>query len=113
MGTQTINFAARGEFRNTADSPFRVSATGGASGNPVTFASTTLAECTTGGTNGSSVTLVAVGECTLLASQAGNAVYDAAIDVDRSFTVRVGVPPTIAFRNAPVTTFPEDRYEPI
>ena len=54
---------------------FTVSATGGASGNPVVFASTTTGVCTvTGGT----VTIVSAGTCGLTANQAGNASYSAA-----------------------------------
>jgi hypothetical protein len=49
---------------------FGVSATGGASGNPVIFASTTTGRCTV---SGSTVTTLAAGTCTLTANQAGNA----------------------------------------
>lgn len=82
-----------------------VSATGGASGNPVTFASTTASICTTGGTNGSTVTYVATGTCGITANQAGNTNYSAAQQV--SGTVATGVNPqaklnqTISFGAAP------------
>jgi hypothetical protein len=72
-----------------------VSATGGASGNPVTFASTTTAVCTTGGTNGSSVTGVATGSCIIAANQTGNARYNAAPQVTKSFNVTVGLALTV------------------
>ena len=50
---------------------------------PVSFASTTSTVCTVSGTT---VTLVAVGPCTIHATQAGNATYAAATPVNqRSF----------------------------
>ncbi|OGT13239.1 MAG: hypothetical protein A3F73_07820 [Gallionellales bacterium RIFCSPLOWO2_12_FULL_59_22] len=61
-----------------------VSATGGASGNPVTFSSTTTGVCTV---SGSTVTGVAAGTCTIAANQAGNANYAAAPQVTQSITV--------------------------
>lgn len=49
-----------------------VSATGGASGNPVVFSSLTPGVCTVSGTNGSIVTKNAAGVCTIAANQAGS-----------------------------------------
>lgn len=63
---------------------FTVSATGGASGNPVVFASTTPAVCTLAG---STVTTVAAGNCALTADQAGNANYSAAPQVPLAVTI--------------------------
>ena len=62
----------------TPSGTFTVSATGGASGNPVVFASTTAAVCTVAGTT---VTMVSAGNCALTANQAGNASYSAAPQV--------------------------------
>ena len=59
----------------TAGGTFTVSATGGASGNPVVFASTTPAICTVAG---GTVTMVSAGNCALTANQAGNANFSAA-----------------------------------
>ncbi|MCU1312099.1 MAG: hypothetical protein JWO20_3224 [Candidatus Angelobacter sp.] len=84
--TQTITFGALAN-KTYGDAPFTVSATGGASGNPVTFSSTTAPVCTTSGTNGSTVTIVSTGTCTIKASQAGNSSYNAATDVNQSFTI--------------------------
>ncbi|MEI6624299.1 MAG: hypothetical protein WCP28_20605, partial [Actinomycetes bacterium] len=83
---QAIAFA---QPPNTAisTSPVTLSATGGGSGNPVTFASTTPAVCTSGGANGASVTLVALGACTIDANQAGNGSYNPAPQVQRTFQV--------------------------
>ncbi len=63
---------------------FTVAATGGASGNPVTFGSQSSGVCSVSGTT---VSLVAAGTCTVRATQAGSTQYAAATPVDRSFTV--------------------------
>ena len=83
---QTITFSAP-VTKTYGDAPFVVSATGGASGNAVTFSSQTPLICTTSGTNGSTVTILAAGTCTIRASQLGNSNYNAANNVDQSFTV--------------------------
>jgi hypothetical protein len=83
--SQTITFGTlSNKFVNAAD--FTVSATGGDSGNPVTFTSLTTGKCSV---SGNTVHLVtgAVGTCTIQASQAGNANYNAAPDVQRSFQI--------------------------
>ncbi|WP_295581007.1 choice-of-anchor Q domain-containing protein [uncultured Lamprocystis sp.] len=79
-----------------------VTATGGNSGNPVTFTSLTPAVCTSSGTNGRTITGVAVGICTIAANQAGNANHNAAPPVTISFnigkanqTITFGPTPTI------------------
>ena len=55
-GNQTITFAALAD-RPYGDPPFTVVATGGASGNPVTFAAS--GACTSGGLNGATITILA------------------------------------------------------
>jgi hypothetical protein len=50
----------------------------------VSFSSQTMAVCTVAGTT---VTLVTTGTCTIRASQGGNANWNAAVNVDQSFTV--------------------------
>ncbi|PIQ56296.1 MAG: hypothetical protein COW02_01340, partial [Comamonadaceae bacterium CG12_big_fil_rev_8_21_14_0_65_59_15] len=67
-----------------------VTATGGASGNAVTFTSTTQTVCTTSGTNGSTVTALAAGNCTIVADQAGNANYTAAPQATQIIAVSAG-----------------------
>jgi len=79
---QTISFGPLADKLMT-DGAFSVAATGGASGNPVTF-STTSAACSVTGTT---VTLVSTGTCAVQADQAGNANYSAAAPVTRSFTI--------------------------
>jgi hypothetical protein len=65
-------------FTTSAPSPallctsYTPSATGGESGNPVTFTSLTPAVCSFSGTT---LSLVAVGQCIVTADQAGNALY--------------------------------------
>jgi hypothetical protein len=83
---QSITFAALAN-KTYGDAAFVVSATGGASGNPVTFAAAPAGVCTSSGTNGSTITIVGAGGCTVTASQAGNSNYNAAPNVDQSFTV--------------------------
>ncbi|HRJ51632.1 MAG TPA: hypothetical protein PLE99_02605, partial [Candidatus Thiothrix moscowensis] len=79
---QTITFADLSN-KILGDADFNISAT--ASSNlTVSFSSQTPTVCTVAGT---SVHLVAAGTCTIRASQAGNSTYNAAADVDRSFTV--------------------------
>jgi hypothetical protein len=58
------------------------------SGLPVTITSATTSVCTGSGTNGSAViTFVGSGTCTLNANQGGNANYNAATQVQQSFSV--------------------------
>jgi CSLREA domain-containing protein len=81
--TQTITFGAL-SGKTFGDAPFTVSATGGPSGNPVTFSSLTPLVCSV---SGNTVTILAAGGCTIRASQAGDTNYDPAPNVDQSFTV--------------------------
>jgi DNA/RNA endonuclease G (NUC1) len=103
-GDQTISFDAPAD-RPYDDPPFVVTATGGASGNPVTF--TASGACTSGGANGATITIVAAGACTITASQAGSELYDAAPDVSRTLLILDTIAPVIS----PVTTTP-DRLGP-
>ncbi|WP_295394419.1 right-handed parallel beta-helix repeat-containing protein [uncultured Thiodictyon sp.] len=77
-----------------------VTATGGASGNPVIFTSQTTGVCTSSGTNGSTITGVTAGTCTIAANQAGNATYNPAPQVTQSFSIGL-IDQTIAFGPAP------------
>jgi hypothetical protein len=81
---QAIVFAALSD-KTYGDSPFTVSATGGGSGNAVTFNAS--GNCTSGGLNGSTIIITGAGPCTVTASQAGNGNYNPAPDVPRSLTV--------------------------
>ena len=91
QGSQTVAFGSLAG-RSLTSPAFLVSATA-SSGLPVSFTSTTKGVCsvsrsTRGGRQSVAfVTLLAAGECTLQASQAGNADYSAASPVDQSFQV--------------------------
>ena len=60
------------------------------SGIPVVFSSNTISICTVGGTNGSTITGVSVGTCSITANQAGSATYLAAPPVTQSIAVGRG-----------------------
>ena len=73
-----------------------VTATGGASGSPVTFTSTTLGICTVSGTNGATVTGVSVGTCIIAANQAGSASFSAATRVTQTFSIITASAPSLS-----------------
>ena len=72
-----------------------VSATGGASGNAVTFTSTTPSICTVSVSPGSTVTGMSAGSCIIAANQAGNGSYNAAPQVTQSFNIANAVATSI------------------
>jgi uncharacterized protein (TIGR03437 family) len=82
VNTQTITFAPLVD-RTVDLSPFTISATA-SSGLPVTFSASPANVCTVTGTT---VILVGVGQCSITASQAGNANYPPAQPVTRTFSV--------------------------
>ena len=87
-GTQAVTFTSTTPADATVGgTPYSVTATGGASGNPVTFSSKAPSVCTITGTT---VSFVGVGTCTVDADQAGNANYDSAPEVSQSFSVGQG-----------------------
>ncbi len=77
-----------------------LSASGGASGDPLVFSSTTQNVCTV---NGSTVTGVSAGTCTIAANQAGNANYNAAPQITQTFSIGKGNQ-TISFSSAPTVS---------
>jgi hypothetical protein len=105
-GAQAIVFAAPADRAFEPDATVVLSATGGASGNPVTFASASPSVCATSGANGETATLLAAGSCAIVASQAGNDDFEAAPDVTQSFAIGKGA-------QAIVFAAPADRaFEP-
>ena len=88
LASQSITFANPGS-QTFSSTPIPLVATGGASGNPVTFTSITLSVCTVSGTN---ATMVGLGTCTINANQAGNGSFLAAPTVTQSFGVVGGTP---------------------
>jgi outer membrane autotransporter protein len=81
---QVIGFTLRADLLMAPGETLALTATGGASGNPVVFTSGSPAVCTVAG---SVVTTVAAGTCSVHADQAGNDIYSAATRVTRSFAV--------------------------
>jgi MBG domain (YGX type)/Bacterial Ig-like domain (group 3)/Carboxypeptidase regulatory-like domain len=86
---QTISFNALAD-KTFGDSDFSVSATGGGSGNPVTFTGT--GNCTVSGNN---VHITGAGSCTVIAAQSGNNNYNPAADVSRTFGIAKATSTTI------------------
>jgi trimeric autotransporter adhesin len=90
IGSQTINFTSPAEGASVTYSPagtIPLVATGGNSGNPIVFASTTPTFCTVSTTVANTVNILGAGPCTITANQAGNANYTAAPQVTRNFTI--------------------------
>lgn len=83
------------------DAPFDISATGGASKNAVTFASTTPTVCTVAG---NIVSVAGAGRCTIEAAQAGNANYAVAAIVPQTFAVAKAAQ-SITFVDLPAKTY--------
>jgi RHS repeat-associated protein len=101
---QTVSFSALAD-KTIGDAPFSVSATA-SSGLAVGFSSSTSGVCTV---SGSTVTMVGVGFCTVVASQAGNSTY-APAQAAQSFTVRntqsiAGFAPATPIPYSPGATF--------
>src|SRR5262249_25759266 len=78
--SQTITFNPLPN-KTVGDAPFSISASA-SSGLPVTFTASGMCSV-----NGTMVTLTGVGSCTIAAHQAGNASFNAAPDVSRSFLI--------------------------
>ena len=103
---QTISFGTLPN-RTIGSGSFAASATA-SSGLAVSFSSTTPSTC--GVTAGGTVSLLAVGTCTVRADQPGNGTYAAAPSVERSFSITAtGAAQSITFPplpDAPVTGGP-------
>jgi sugar lactone lactonase YvrE len=97
LGSQTITFAPLSN-KPFGSAPFTVSAQA-SSGLAVSFSSATPAVCTV---SGSTVTLGAIGLCTIVASQPGNADYQQASPVSESF-LSTGGTVTLAVVNSGAT----------
>ncbi len=84
-GTQSITFTSAAPTNAVVGGhSYTVTATGGASGNPVTFSSGTPSVCTV---TGATVTFQHAGTCTVDADQTGDADYQAAPTAGQSFAV--------------------------
>ena len=101
QATQAITYTSAQPSNAVYDGPtYSVSATGGGSGNPVTFSSTTPSVCFV---TGSSVSFVGVGSCTVAADQAGNADYQAAPELSQPLSVGQATPSTPSISNLPAS----------
>jgi sugar lactone lactonase YvrE len=81
---QTITFTSTAPAAAAFGGTYGVTATGGASGNPVVFSSATPAVCSLAG---ATVHFVGIGTCTIDANQAGNADFEAAPQASQSIPV--------------------------
>ncbi len=96
IGTQAITLGSPIEGANiiySAGGTAPLVATGGNSGLPVTFTTTTPATC---GVSGNTLNIAGAGACVIRANQAGNANYSAAPQVTRNVTI-ARAPQTITF----------------
>ena len=94
QASQNITFTSAVPIDATVDgTPYNVTATGGASGNPVIFTiddiSTSI--CTI---SGSTVSFIGAGTCIIDANQAGNTAYSVATEVQQLVTVHSETPTT-------------------
>ena len=95
---QTITFTNPGPHVVT-DAPFALNASASPSGLPVSF-SIVSGPATV---SGSTLTITGVGSVTVRASQAGNATYDAAPNVNQTFTVTAVPPSGLSYSTNPAT----------
>jgi hypothetical protein len=86
-GAQAIAFTSTAPAKATYGGSYTVTATGGASASPVTFAldgSSTAGACTL---SGSTVSFTGIGTCVIDANQAGDTNYNPAPQAHQSFTI--------------------------
>ena len=103
--SQSISFATQAP--GTVGGSAILSATGGASGNPVVFsvdASSGAGVCNVSGTYGTTVNYAAVGSCVIDANQAGGANYSAAAQAQMTITVKPPANQAPAITSAASTT---------
>jgi hypothetical protein len=102
QGSQAITFPSPGP--GVVGQNATLTATGGASGNPVVFsadASSGAGVCSVSGTNGSTVSYLAAGTCVIDANQAGGSGYAAAPQVQQIITVSTDAAARLAFTTQP------------
>ena len=108
---QTITFTSTPPSNAVVGGPsYSVSASGGASGNPVTLSIDTSASSVCSIT-GSTVAFIGVGTCVIDANQSGGGGYSAAPQGQQSFTVYPTPPPTTWIQLFPATS-PTARFVP-
>ena len=87
-GNQTISFTSTAPGSAAVGGATYTAAATATSGLTVTFTSGSTGVCTSGGTNGSVFTFVGAGTCIVDANQTGNANWNAAPQVQQTFTVK-------------------------
>jgi Domain of unknown function DUF11/Bacterial Ig-like domain (group 3)/Putative Ig domain len=110
LAAQSISFTAPGT--GTVSGSATLTATGGASGNPVVFTvdpSSGTGVCTVSGANGSTVNYAGAGSCVIDANQAGNATYTAAPQVTQTITVNQA--PAFVIDSPPLTAAAGHPYD--
>jgi hypothetical protein len=105
-GSQTITFTSKVPSDAAVGATYTVTASGGASGQPVTFSTTSM--CTV---SGSTVHLIGVGKCVIDANQAGDADYLDADQAFQSFTVVKATSKTALRLSAAKVTFGKEQVE--
>jgi hypothetical protein len=101
-GSQVITFPSPGP--GVVGQSATLTATGGASGNPVVFsvdASSGSGVCSVSGTNGSTVSYLAPGSCVIDANQAAGNGYSAAPQVQQTITVSAAPATQLVFTAQP------------
>ena len=93
---QSITFGSLTAVTYTAGMSQTLTATGGASGEPVVF-SVLSGPGSTSGTNGTILSITGPGSIMIKASQAGNGTYNAAPDVTQTLTVNPAAPVVSSF----------------
>jgi hypothetical protein len=105
LTSQIINFTPASPVTITpsqSGTAATLSATGGGSGNPIVFASSSLPTVCT--VNGTTVTYFGAGNCVITADQAGNATYSPAPQVTATVVVQiVGLLPQVITNFAPAS----------
>jgi len=108
-GSQSITFNAPAS--GTVGQSVTLSATGGASGDPVVFtvdSTSGAGVCSVSGTNGSTLSYTAAGTCVIDANQGGTANYTAAPEVQATITVNQA--PTFVLDSPPLTATAGQSY---
>ena len=97
---QAITFNPASPVSYAPNATVTLSATGGASGNPIVFVAAPSAVCAI---NGNVLTLIQTGTCSVIASQAGSAAFAAAVPVTANIAVNQAFarPPTLVTPSLP------------
>ena len=104
LAPQTITFTSTPPAPAMVGGPvYTVTATGGGSGNPVVFSIDATATTVCSLTGPATISFVAAGTCVIDANQAGNSAFAPAAQVQQSYPVSSGQPPS--FSSASSITF--------